>query len=38
MIFENLCDDCQQDKDRCVDCFEGELYKSPDLPNPKEDK
>lgn len=26
----HLCDDCQQDKDNCPDCFQGDLYRSPD--------
>jgi hypothetical protein len=24
------CEDCQQDRDKCPDCFEGSLYKTPD--------
>lgn len=25
-----LCEDCQQDKDNCPDCCDGDLYLSPD--------
>ncbi len=31
-------DDCQQDKDNCVDCFGGDKYKSPDQPDMREDR
>ena len=31
-------DDCQADKDYCCDCNEGDLYKSPDQPDPREDR
>jgi hypothetical protein len=30
-------DDCQRDKDKCCDCFNGNLYKSPDQPDNHED-
>lgn len=27
---QKICEDCQRDRDRCCDCFEGDLYLSPD--------
>lgn len=29
-------DDCQRDRDSCVDCFEGSLYRSPAQPDWRE--
>jgi hypothetical protein len=26
------CQDCQQDKDYCCDCYNGGMYVSPDIP------
>ncbi len=37
-IEECKRDDCQADKDYCCDCNEGDLYKSPDQPDPREDR
>ena len=31
-------DDCQQDKDKCCDCWLHDLYKSPDQMDYREDK
>jgi hypothetical protein len=40
ITIANKCnrDDCQADKDYCCDCFCGNLYKSPDQPDPREDR
>jgi hypothetical protein len=40
MEAKYLCsaDDCQQDKDRCPDCYEGNLYLSPDIIDIREDR
>lgn len=39
-FYDDVCKsvDCQQDKDNCPDCCNGDKYKSPDLINPKEDR
>jgi len=31
-------DDCQQNKDRCCDCYDQDLYLTPDQPDIKEDR
>jgi hypothetical protein len=37
MLMEQMCSDCQQNRDICCDCHEFDHYISPDLPNPLED-
>ena len=33
---DDVCIDCQRDKDLCPDCYEHNLYLSPDQLNPKD--
>jgi hypothetical protein len=35
---ESVCLDCQRVKDDCPDCFEHNLYVSPDQPDPRENR
>ncbi len=37
-VITSTCDDCQQDKDYCCDCHKGNLYKSPDQPDWREER
>jgi hypothetical protein len=30
--LDDLCEECQKDKDYCCDCYDHSLYKSPDAP------
>ncbi len=31
------CEDCRQDPDRCCDCCDGDLYRSPDIADWREE-
>jgi hypothetical protein len=35
---DDICEDCVQDSDKCVDCDGHSLYLSPDQPDPNEDR
>jgi hypothetical protein len=39
-FYDDVCKsvDCQQDKDLCVDCWNGDKYKSPDQIDPRENR